>query len=129
MLKDFRRWIAEQNPHSPGMVGQTETHFPCKAAYAVAVFDHDQERFTALRVMMPEGRRMVWYEMEVEKLTMQLYTDATLLPKVAAIHSLPDLTNVTPAVTSDMQYVTKRVLACPKTKRVQPHFRPVIAGL
>ena len=65
VLNDFRRWSAGQNPHSPGMVGQTETHFPCKAAYAVAVFDHDKERFTAFRVMVPAGGRMEWHEVEV----------------------------------------------------------------
>ncbi|MEE9369354.1 MAG: site-specific integrase [Pontiella sp.] len=45
------------------------------------------------------------------KLTMQIYTDANLLPKVAAIHSLPDLTNVTPAVTSDMTICDKASLS------------------
>jgi hypothetical protein len=36
-LKAFNRWSAEQHPHHPGMIGQTETQFPCKAAYAVTV--------------------------------------------------------------------------------------------
>ena len=36
------------------------------------------------------------------KLTMQIYTDARLLPKVAAIHSLPNLENAIPAAISDM---------------------------
>jgi hypothetical protein len=66
VLKDFKRWSKDQNPHSPGMVGQTESHFPCKAAYAVATYDHDQERFTAVRVMVPSGRRVEWCEMALE---------------------------------------------------------------
>lgn len=65
-LRSFQRWSAEQNPHSPGMVGQTESHFPCKAAYAVAVFDHEKERFTAIRVMVPTGGRVEWREIELE---------------------------------------------------------------
>lgn len=52
VLRDFRRWSKDRLPRDPGMVGQTETHFPCKSAYAVAVYDHEQERFTYIRVMM-----------------------------------------------------------------------------
>ena len=53
VLRDFKRWAKDQTfIHTPGMVGQSESHFPCKSAYAVAVFDHDQERFTSIRVMM-----------------------------------------------------------------------------
>ena len=62
VLKEFKRWSEDRNPHRPGMVGQTETHFPCKATYAVAVFDHDKERFTAIRVMVPAGGRVEWCE-------------------------------------------------------------------
>ena len=36
------------------------------------------------------------------KLTNQIYTDANLLPKAAAIHSLPDITIATYTATSDM---------------------------
>ena len=36
------------------------------------------------------------------KLTTQIYTDANLLPKTAAIYSLPDITSVIPTVISDM---------------------------
>jgi hypothetical protein len=60
VLRDFRRWSKDRLPHSPGMGGQTETHFPCKTAYAIAVFDHDQERFTAVRVMTPASGRIDW---------------------------------------------------------------------
>ena len=53
VLRSFKRWALDQEfIHSEGMVGQTESHFPCKAAYAVAVYDHDKERFTYIRVMM-----------------------------------------------------------------------------
>ena len=50
------------------------------------------------------------------KLTMQLYTDATLLPKVAAIHSLPSFGNVIPAVTSDMTICDKTSLGLSQNK-------------
>ena len=66
VLRDFKRWAADQLPPDPGMVGQTETHFPCKAAYAVAIYDHDQERFTAIKVMLPEDGRLEWYELEID---------------------------------------------------------------
>lgn len=53
VLRDFRRWSRDQKfIHRPGMVGQTETHFPCKAAYVVAVHDHEKERFTRIRIMV-----------------------------------------------------------------------------
>ena len=53
ILRDFKRWAKDQKfIHTPGMVGQTEKHFPCEAAYVVAVYDHDIERFTYIRVMM-----------------------------------------------------------------------------
>ena len=67
VLKDFRRWSADQNPHTPGMVGQTESHFPCKAAYAVAVFDHDEEKFKAIKVMVPASDRVVWRQVLLYK--------------------------------------------------------------
>ena len=62
VLRAFQRWSNDQIPHTPGMVGQTETHFPCKAAYAIAIFDHDKELFTALRIMVPKGGRVEWRE-------------------------------------------------------------------
>jgi hypothetical protein len=61
VLADFKRWSANQIPHRPGMFGQTETHFPCKAAYAVAGFDHGEERYTAIRVMVITGSSFDWH--------------------------------------------------------------------
>ena len=47
VLCAFKRRAKDQGLiHQAGMVGQSESHFPCKAAYAVAVFDHNIERFT-----------------------------------------------------------------------------------
>lgn len=41
VLRDFQRWAQDQTfIHTLGMVGQTESHFPCKAAYAVAVYSN-----------------------------------------------------------------------------------------
>jgi hypothetical protein len=53
VFRDFKRWSKDQKfIHTPGMVGQTERPFPCKAASAIAVYDHDMERFTYIRVML-----------------------------------------------------------------------------
>lgn len=53
VVRDFERWAKEQSLiHKAGMVGQSESHFPCKTAYAVAIYDHDKGRFTHIRVML-----------------------------------------------------------------------------
>ncbi|WP_168442474.1 hypothetical protein [Pontiella desulfatans] len=39
-------------PPASGMVGQSESHFPSKAAYSVAVYDHDKGRWTQIKVML-----------------------------------------------------------------------------
>ena len=62
VLRDFHQWCRYQDPHIEGMVGQRESHFPCKAAYAVAVYDYEKERFTYIKVMSNQTGRTVWYE-------------------------------------------------------------------
>ncbi len=50
------------------------------------------------------------------KLTNQIYTDANLLPKEAAIHSLPDITIATHTAISDLIKAGKGSLSVSKNK-------------
>ena len=46
----FRQW--SEGIEMGAGYGQRETHFPNDAAYAVGVYDYDQERWTHIKVMV-----------------------------------------------------------------------------